>query len=442
MLFHLLATKVKLPYNAYCRLRNKGGAVDQIIIHVDMDAFYASVEMRDNPELRGKPLIIGSLPHERGVVATCSYEARRYGVHSAMNIKDAYRLCPNGTYMHPNFDKYRAVSNQLHEIWNTYAGASEYIALDEAYLDVKEQAVSFEGARRIGHLIKERTFNELGLSCSVGVAYSKTAAKTASEEKKPNGYFEIPTPEDFVNLILDRDVRVLYMVGAKTAEKLGAAGIHTVRDVREKQQEVVALLGKQGMWITQLAHGIDNRKVTPYKPEDAKSISREVTFQENVSNYSLLDDVLFLLAISVEQRARRVGLYGNGVSLKITYANMKNITRSRVVNSCNTAMPIYREALEMLGQVEQKPVRLVGVGIYNLTGDEGRQLTFDDYLSNSLQEHKDTLLGHTSWEYQDAFGKRLNALQDRYHLDFAGHLTQIYQADTLYRTIEYMRRHI
>ncbi len=220
--------------------------MNQIIIHVDMDAFFASVEIRDDPTLRGKPLIIGSLPRERGVVATCSYEARKYGVHSAMNIKEAYRLCPNGVYMHPNYDKYKAISEQLHGIWNTYASAAEYIALDEAYLDVTAQAGSLERARWIAHTIKQKTWQELGLTCSVGVAYSKSAAKTASEEKKPDGYFEIPTADDFVNLLIDRDVRVLYMVRAKTAEQLNAAGIHTVRDVRPKQEEVVRLLGKQG----------------------------------------------------------------------------------------------------------------------------------------------------------------------------------------------------
>ncbi|MBR2545439.1 MAG: DNA polymerase IV, partial [Erysipelotrichaceae bacterium] len=162
--------------------------MEQIIIHVDMDAFYASVETRDDPSLRGKPLIIGSLPHERGVVATCSYEARKFGVHSGMNIKEAYRLCPHGIYRHPDFNKYRTVSRQLHEIWYSYATAAQAVSLDEAYLDVTEQAGNLEGARQIAMTIKKRTREEIGLTCSVGVGYSKTAAKTASEEKKPDGY--------------------------------------------------------------------------------------------------------------------------------------------------------------------------------------------------------------------------------------------------------------
>ena len=402
---------------------------DQIIIHVDMDAFYASVEMRDNPALRGKPLIIGSLPQERGVVATCSYEARKYGVHSAMNIKEAYRLCPGGIYMHPDFDKYKRVSGQLHDIWNTYASAAETIALDEAYLDVTAMAQDMEGARRIARTIKQRTKDEIGLTCSVGVAYSKTAAKTASEEKKPDGYFEIPTPEDFVNLIIDRDVRVLYTVGEMTAAKLYAAGIHTVRDIQQQKDLVARLLGKQGQWITQIAFGIDDRKVTPYRPEDAKSISREVTFQADVSDFDLLKDVLVLLSLCVEHRAKRYGLHGNGVTLKLTYADMKGLTRSRLVSACDSAVTIWQEIARMLDTVPHRPVRLVGAGIYNLSGEEGRQLTLEDYFTEAKTER------------EKEQKRLLDALQDRYHLDFAGHLDQIYQGETLHRTVEYMRKH-
>ena len=401
----------------------------QIIIHVDMDAFYAAVEIRDNPALYGKPLIIGSLPSERGVVATCSYEARKYGVRSGMNIKDAYRLCPGGIYMHPNFDKYRAVSGQLHEIWSFYAAASEYIALDEAYLDVTEQAGTWEGAREIGWRIKRRTRAELGLTCSVGVAYSKTAAKTASEEKKPDGYFEIPTARDFVNLILDRDVTVLYTVGAKTARKLNRAGIYKVSDVRNHQEDVIRLLGKQGRWITRLACGIDDRKVVPYRPEDAKSISREITFQEDVRDYTFLKDVLFLLSLCVENRLERHGLHGDGVTLKLTYANMRGISRSRIVGSCDSAVEIYTEAVRMLEQVEQQPVRLIGVGVYHLSGEEGRQLTIEELLENQAQAR------------ETALKNRLDTLRQRYHLDFAGHLAQLYHGETLHKTVEYMRKH-
>ena len=402
---------------------------DQIIIHVDMDAFFASVEIRDNPALRGKPLIIGALPQERGVVATCSYEARRFGIHSAMNIKEAYRLCPGGIYMHGSYEKYRAVSEKLHEIWNEYATASEYIALDEAYLDVTESAGGWERACGFAREIKRRTLEEQGLTCSVGVAYSKTAAKTASEEKKPDGYFEIPSAEEYIRLIIDRDVRVLYTVGAKTAEKLNRARIYTVRDIQTRQDEIIRTFGKQGLWITRMAFGIDDRKVSPYRPEDAKSISREITFQEDVSDFGLLRDVILLLAISVERRAARVGLYGEGVTLKLTWSDMKSITRSRLIPSTRSAAVIHEEAVRLLDQVPRRPVRLVGAGIYHLTGENGRQIRIDDLLPE-IQE-----------EQQDRLEAALSDMGRRYGLDFSGNLDRIFHGETLYRTIEYMRRH-
>ena len=401
-----------------------------------MDAFYASVEIRDDPSLKGKPLIIGSLPKERGVVATASYEARKYGVHSGMNIKEAYRLCPMGVYMHPNMEKYKSVSGQLHEIWRSYTSELEAVAFDEAYLDVTERAGDTDGARRIAREIKQRTLDELRLTCSVGLAYSKTAAKTASEEKKPDGYFEILSPEDFVDLVIDRDVRALYTVGAMTAEKLYSYGIHTVRDIQEKQDIVVNILGKQGRWITQLAYGIDNRKVTPYRPEDAKSISREVTFQEDVKNFELLKDVLVLLAICVENRAKRYGLHGNGVTLKLTYADMKGITRSRLVPYCDRASLIYQNGVQLLDSVDHRPVRLVGVGIYNLSGEEDRQLTMDDILAGGSDGS-----GSGQVHFTDPINDALKRLEDRYGLDFAGNLDKIFKMDTLHRTVEYMRKH-
>ena len=399
-----------------------------LVIHVDMDAFYASIEVRDNPDLAGRPLIIGALPTERGVVATCSYEARRYGIHSAMNIKEAYRLCPQGVYMHGNFEKYRAVSAQLHKIWNDYASASEYIALDEAYLDVTETAGTVERARDFAREIKRRVREEQRLTCSVGLAYSKMAAKTASEEKKPDGYYEILTPESFMELLAERDVRAIYTVGARTAEKLNQIGIFKVKDIQEKREEIIRTLGKQGRLIAELASGIDERKVVPYRPEDAKSISREMTFQEDVADYEFLKHALLLLAISVERRVRRVGLHGRGVVLKLTYANMKSITRSKILPDADRAITIYREAVKLLTQVQHDPVRLIGVGIYNLTGEEYEQLVMEGFETESVERPEEEL------------ERELRRLGAVYNLDFAGHLEQIYHGETLYKTIEYMRK--
>lgn len=400
--------------------------MEQIIIHVDMDAFYASVEMRDNPSLVGKPLIIGCMPHERGVVCTCSYEARKYGVRSAMNIKEAYRLCPNGIFMHPNFQKYKAVSEQLHRIWDAYSTATEGIALDEAFLDVTDIVGGFEDAGRIARTIKERVLNELGLSCSVGVAYSKTAAKAASEENKPDGYYEIPTAQDYVNLVIDRDVRAIYGVGAKTAEKLNSVGIRTVRDIRDRRSEVESMLGSHGRTIVELAYGIDESRVVPYCPEDAKSISREVTFQEDVFDSRLLEDVVTLLSVCVEYRARRYGLYGRGVSLKLTYSDMKGLTRSRNIASSVNAATIRREALAMLSDVPKRSVRLIGVGMFNISNSKVRQLTLDEVLG-------------VNGGCEQPLDRCLEDLQRRYGIELVSEIDRICTTDYLHKVIEQMR---
>ena len=202
-----------------------------------------------------------------------------------------------------------------------------------------------------------------------------------------------------------------------------------MRDLRERQEDVIRLLGKQGRWIVQVAYGIDDRPVTPYRPEDAKSIGRELTFQEDVEGIAFLREVLFLLSLSVESRVRRVSLWGRGVSLKLTYANMRSLTRSRALPPCDDAVTIYREAVKLLDQVEAAPVRLIGVSLYNLSGEEERQLSFADLNDEAELERA---------AEQD---KQLAALQEHYHLDFAGHLEELRHTQTLHRTVEYMRKH-
>ena len=383
----------------------------RIIIHVDQDSFYASVEARDNPALRNKPLIIGSLPTERGVVATCSYEARKFGVRSAMNIKEAYRLCPQGIFMHPNYEKYKAVSDQLHKIWGSYTNTVEYMSLDEGYLDLTEHLSSLPtwseqivAARQIAHEIKIRTRHELGLTCSVGLGYSMTSAKMASEERKPDGYFEILRPSDFVNLIIDRDVGVLYGVGKQTAMKLKAEGINTVRDIQNNRAKVLHMLGKKvGAYVTDLAFGIDEREVTPYNEADAKSLAREVTFQHDTQNFTFLKEVLMLLAVSLEARLQHLGFYARTVTLKLTFYNMKSITRSQSGENTNRAYEIFMAAFNQFNRLKETqplgfqgmkqgmkhgtrtvsiPIRLIGISLQNLSFSGTRQLTFDDVYGN------------------------------------------------------------
>ena len=401
--------------------------MERIILHVDMDAFFASVEMRDHPSLKGKPLIIGSLPRERGVVATCNYEARKYGVHSAMNIKEAYRLCPNGVYMHGNYDKYKRVSHEIHKIWDAYATKSEAVALDEAYLDITAIAKDIWGARKIAKMIKHRILEEIGLTCSIGIGYCKIAAKTASEEKKPNGYYEILSKEEFVQLVKDRDVSELYTVGKKTAKKLNEHGIYKICDIQHQKEKLVNVLGNRGAFIYNLSYGIDSRELREYKPEDAQSMSREVTFQKDVDDFEFLKDVLFLLALCVENQTRKYGLHGNGVSLKITYYDMKTITRSRLTYSCDFAIEMQRVAISLLQQIDKKPIRLIGIGVYHLTKVDVKQLSFDDFISETnLVEY------HTKQEF--------DFLKNKYHLDFENNQMKLNHMETFFRTIEYMRK--
>ncbi len=401
--------------------------MDRLIIHVDMDAFYAAVEARDNPALAGKPLIIGALPQERGVVATCSYEARKFGVHSAQNIKEAYKLCPQGIFMHPDMKKYQRVSAQLHEIWQSYADVVEYIAFDEGYLDVTRTADKFGGPRAIAWKIKERTKAESGLTCSVGIGYSMTSAKMASEEKKPDGFFEIPTPEVFVDLVIDRDIRVLYGVGEKTAEKLNQKRIFTVRDIQNNRQMVINMLGKMGTYIAGLSLGIDERPVTHSDDADAKSLGREVTFQKDTMSYDFLKDVLMLLSISLEARLRRHGMYARTATLKLTYSDMKSITRSQSGESISQAYEIFMAAIPMLKGLLTNSVRLIGISLQNLSDEYSRQLTFAD-----LGGIREKWLSYR-WK------KAIWNLQRKYNINLSPSTSETDGEERLYDVISHMR---
>jgi len=381
--------------------------MEKVIIHIDMDAFYAAVEVRDNPELLGLPLIIGALPHERGVVATCSYEARKFGVRSAMSIKDAYRLCPQGIYMHPNSKKYKEASDRIHEIWLTYTDLVEYISLDEGFLDVTGSAAHFGGAKRVGLEIKRRTVEEVGLTCSVGIGYSKTSAKIASEEKKPDGFFEIPDAKAFRELIIDRSVRVIYGVGPKTAEALQILGINTVRGVLNNKLPVCERFGKQGKQIVELAEGIDERPVIPYYEAEAKSISRETTFQKDITDLDYLKDALRLLAKDLSMKIRLEGISARTITLKVKYADMKLITRSKSGKAINQAKDIYDAVEVMFDAIEKRPIRLVGIGLSGFDEPDFQQLTLDDLESTQQGKKSKKVLDSTVLELQKKFGNKI-----------------------------------
>jgi len=356
------------------------------IIHIDMDMFFAAVEIRDNPELAGKPLIIGALPHERGVVSTCSYEARVFGVRSAMSIKEAYRRCPHGIYMHPNGHKYVEASRIIHQIWDCYTDLKEYISLDEGFLDVTGTVGLFGGAEKIGREIKRRVKEETGLTCSVGIGYSLMSAKLASEEKKPDGFFQIPDAEALRDLIIERSVRVIYGVGPQTEVELNKLGIRTVRDIYDKREYLTRLGGNQYKHIIDLADGIDGRIIAA--PAKSQSLGKETTFQQDITDRDYLKDVLRLIARDLSFQLRLEGIYARTVTLKITFYNMKKITRSKSAEVTNHAGTIYETVAALLDTVERRPIRLVGISLSNFTDGVVKQLSLDDVAEGSEKTGK------------------------------------------------------
>lgn len=339
------------------------------IIHIDMDAFFAAIEVRDNPSLRGKPLIIGALPSERGVVSTCSYEARKFGIHSAMNIKEAYRRCPHGIFMHGNMWKYARASAEIHEIMLKYTDKIEFVALDEGYMDVTASLKLFGGAEAIGTAIKREIKDKVGVTCSVGISYSKMSAKIASEEKKPNGFFVIPDKQALLELIGPRRLGVINGVGKKTEERFNRLGIYTVNDLLCSPPEIVLPFKAVGREILKLASGNDDREVVA--ESEAKSIGREHTFQKDIEDVSVLEDFLVLLAKDVSLRLKNSGLWAHTVTVKIKFSDMKGITRSKSVGAISSAREVLSLAKELLKEAKiSRSVRLIGISLSNLTDTE------------------------------------------------------------------------
>ena len=379
------------------------------IIHVDMDAFFAAVEVRDNPELRGKPLIIGALPNERGVVSTCSYEARKFGVRSAMNIKEAYRRCPHGIFMHGDMSKYAKASNEIHKVMLKYTDLIEFVALDEGYMDVTGSLRIFGSAEEIGRRLKKEIYDAVGVTCSVGISYSMMGAKLASEEKKPDGFFVIPDKESLVELIKDRPVGVISGIGEKTAEKLRAMGIVTVQNLLDTPDENLGVLGVNGIAVKRLAEGNDTRQVIAGAP--AKSIGREHTFQTNITDVKILKDALLLLARDVSLRAKRNDVWGRTVTLKLKFSDMHSITRAQSGDATNSSREIYDRACSLLDGLRLlQPVRLVGVTLSNLQGfkeEPEMQLSLFDAMEpeKEISRQKSEALENTIFDLHNKYGR-------------------------------------
>lgn len=346
------------------------------IIHLDMDAFFAAIEQHDNPDYRGKPVIVGGDPRSRGVVSTCSYEARKFGVRSAMPLREAARLCPHGIFVPGRMRRYQEVSEQVMAILREYTPLVEQISIDEAFMDVTGCQALFGPAEAIARNVVDRIRQNLGLSASVGIAPNKFLAKLASDLQKPAG-FVVLTPENFQTVLDPLPVKRLWGVGPQTEKELLRMGIETISQLRRLPVDYLCKnLGELGRQLYQLANGIDGRPVMP--PEEAKSVGHEVTFQEDNSDEEFLASVLLALADRVARRLRQAGLKGRTVTVKIRNADFKTITRSRtLIVPTDFEEEIYQNALELAEEAKwgHGPVRLLGVSISNFTGEEGAQLT-------------------------------------------------------------------
>lgn len=365
--------------------------MEKIIIHIDMDAFYAAIEERDNQNLKGKVLVIGSLPHERGVVCTCNYEARKYGIHSAMNIKEAYARCKDAIFLHPDFDKYKEVSDQIHLIWRRYSDCIEYLSLDEGYIDVSSRVKSFDEAIELAKKIKLEILNEIGLTCSVGIGYSLMSAKLASEEKKPNGIYYIRNKKELIELIKERPVSVIYGVGKKTKKKLEELGIKLVKDIYQKEDLILLTFKSYGNYIINMAKGIDERDVMDESKQEAKSIAREYTFQENVQDIDFLKEILLLLAKDVVDRLREKNKKAKTITLKLSYSNMKTITRSKMIFPSNNLLDIYNCVSKLLDETEHLLVRLIGLSVSNFLKEDFVQMNIFELTRDYSKEENELL---------------------------------------------------
>jgi DNA polymerase-4 len=337
------------------------------ILHIDMDAFYASVEQRDNPELRGKPVVVGGAPDKRGVVAAASYEARAFGVRSAIPMSRAVRLCPALVIVRPDFQKYRQVSQQVFTLYREVTPLVEPLSLDEAYLDVTENswgmALGVEVARRLKTAIREAT----GLTASAGVAPNKFLAKIASGWQKPDGLTVI-APERVERFLQGLPVDALWGVGPVTAKKLQDHGITRLVDVRAADLETLrGLVGSLADWLKDLAEGRDARAVEPDRP--SKSAGSECTYEHDLTS---LDEIRAEIAEMAGDGAawlERRGLYARTVVIKVRYSDFETITRSHSAEPTRDRAALVARAQGLLEKTEAgvRPVRLLGASVHNLS---------------------------------------------------------------------------
>jgi DNA polymerase-4 len=364
------------------RIVSSAGADDTgtRILHVDMDAFYAAVEVIDDPSLRGLPLIIGA-PDGRSVVSSASYEARRYGVRAAMPVSQALRLCPSARIVPPHFHRYQEVSRQVMTIFESFTPLVEPLSVDEAFLDVHGVRRLWGSPAQIAELIRERVLEEVGITCSVGVAATKHVAKIASTISKPDGMLVVAA-KDTLDFLAPRPVRAMWGVGPKAAEALEARGIRTVQDVRDAPREMIdrAVGPALSARLAQLARGEDARAVDTERVE--KSIGHEETFEHDILDRPFLRAELLRLADRVASRLRRADWETSTVAIKIRFDDFRTVNRSQTLSEPTAVGQRIGEAAQSLfEQIDRRdPVRLVGVRAENLrpAGGGGLALWDDD----------------------------------------------------------------
>jgi DNA polymerase-4 len=377
------------------------------IIHIDMDAFFAAVEQHDNPDYRGKPIIVGGNPHSRGVVSTCSYEARKYGVHSAMPLGEALRRCPQGIFLPVRGWRYAEVSGAIMKILNQYTPLVEPLSLDEAFLDLSGSENLFGPAEQIGREIVSRIKSELGISASVGLAPNKFLAKLASDLEKPGG-FVIITDENMAEILEELSIRRLWGVGPKTEAQLFKMGIKTIGMLRRTNPTLLFdRLGEAGRQLYQLAVGMDDRLVET--KEEQKSIGHEITFQNDTDDRQFLAGVLLWLTEQVARKLRRYNLKGRIITVKIRDLNFNTLTkRVTLGEATDFEEDIFREALRLAEKVQwgAKKVRLVGVSVSGFSDKRMEQLgLFDEF---NQEKTKDLgKLHQTVDELRDRFGEEI-----------------------------------
>jgi DNA polymerase-4 len=347
------------------------GRPQRDILHLDLDAFYASVEVLDDPSLEGKPVIVGG-SERRGVVCAASYEARKFGVHSAQPTATAKRLCPQGIFLPVRMERYRELSDRVFEIFRRFTPLVEALSIDEAFLDVTASTRLFGEAERIARSIKTCVRKETGLTVSAGVASNKLVAKIASDLRKPDGLLVVPRGSER-KFLAPLPVGSLWGVGKVTREALRRMGVATIGDLSGIPLEVLGKkFGRHGALLHELSQGIDEREVAP--EQEAKSIGNEETVPEDLVNRNMVQKELLSLAGRVAERLRRHGVKGRTITLKVKYHDFTLITRAvTLVRGTDDGGEIYREVLELLRKTEvgKRPVRLLGISLSHLSSGGG-----------------------------------------------------------------------